>query len=36
MGGVRLAGGKPEDRRRSLEIESIDRCRSNPFGHGMK
>ena len=30
------AGGvSSEDRRRSLEIESIDRCRSNRFGHGM-
>ena len=38
MGGGRweVAGGKSEDRRKSLEIESIDRCRSNRFGHGMK
>ena len=35
-GGRREAGGgKSEDRSRSLEIESIDRCRSNRFGHGM-
>ena len=29
-------GGKSEDRRRSLELKSIDRCRSNRFGHGIK
>ena len=36
MGGAgEVGGGKSEDRRRSLEIESIDRCRSNRFDHGM-
>ena len=35
VGGWEVAGGKLEDRRRSLEIESINRCRSNRFGHGM-
>ena len=35
VGGWEVAGGKSEDRRRSLEIESIDRCRSNRFSHGM-
>ena len=34
-GGWEVAGGKSEDRRRSLEIESINRYRSNRFGHGM-
>ena len=35
VGGWEVGGGKSEDRRRSLEIESIHRCRSNRFGHGM-
>ena len=37
MGGGRreVGGGKSEDRSRLLEIETIDRCRSNRFGHGM-
>ena len=35
VGGWEVAGAKLEDRRRSLEIESLKRCRSNRFGHGM-
>ena len=34
-GRVEVAGGKSKDRRKSLEIESIDRCRSNRFGHAL-
>ena len=32
----REVDGKSEDRRRSLEIESMNRCRSKRFGHGTK
>ena len=35
VGGWEVAGGKSENRPRSLQIEWIDRCRSNRFGHGM-
>ena len=34
--GGRVGGRKSEDRRRSLELKSIDRCRWNRFGHGIK
>ena len=35
FGRWEAGGGKSRDRRRSLEMEWIDRCRPNRFGHGM-